>query len=163
VTLLASHRLDVNVLLSNINFLSFLLFLMCYPLWVAVNSAVFILTFVVLYASIRSVLWLALFLLGVTLLRAFANPSCVPNLKTLAVIVAEITGRTPHFFRSSLTQCNAHFFQWVCFYDGPWETQSVHPQLRELPEICGSPLIFLQWLKQATFWYTAWNSQLGPS
>jgi len=56
---------------------------------------------------------------------ALANLSCMPNLKLLAVAVAQILKGTPKFWGAPLSQGYAHFFLLVLFYDGPWQTQAV--------------------------------------
>jgi len=41
-----------------------------------------------------------------------ANPSCVPNLKSLASAVAEILKKTPKFWGAPLAQGHTHFLFW---------------------------------------------------
>jgi len=49
------------------------------------------------------------FSLGVILWWALANPSCVPNLKSLASAYAEILQGSPSFWEAPLTQGHTHF------------------------------------------------------
>ena len=51
-----------------------------------------------------------------------ANPSCMPNWKSLASAVVEILKGNPQFFGSSLNP-GPHPLFLVGFYDGPWQTQ----------------------------------------
>jgi len=41
-----------------------------------------------------------------------ANPSCTPNLKSLALAVAEILKGNTKFWKASLAQRHAHFLFW---------------------------------------------------
>jgi len=46
--------------------------------------------------------------LGVFIM-VLANPSCIPNSKSLASAVAEIITGTPKFLKARLAQCQAYF------------------------------------------------------
>ena len=72
------------------------------------------------YGSFHSPRPSTLFPLGVILWWALANPSCVPNLKSLASAVAEILKGKPQISGSSPSP--GPLFLLVGF-DGPWQTQ----------------------------------------
>jgi len=61
-----------------------------------------------------------LFLVGVILRLALANPSCKPNLKSLASALAKILKKTPNFRELPRTSPRPLFFL-MGFYDGPWQ------------------------------------------
>jgi len=63
-----------------------------------------------------------LFLLGVFLWWALPNPSCVPNLKLLALAIAQILKGKPKILGSSSSPRPHLFFVRVRFYNGPWQT-----------------------------------------
>jgi len=65
-----------------------------------------------------------LFLLGLILWWPLTNPSCVPNLKSLASAFAEILKGNPKILWSFPSPGPRPLFFWVWFYDGPWRTQA---------------------------------------
>ena len=62
------------------------------------------------------------FPLCVILSWALANPSCVPNLKSLASAIAEILKGKPQISGSSHSPGSHRLFLLVGFDDGPWQT-----------------------------------------
>jgi len=64
-----------------------------------------------------------LFPLGVIVWWAFANPSCVPNLKSLASAVVEILKGKPRISVAPQHRATPTFLL-VGFDDGPWQTEA---------------------------------------